>query len=182
MNYEIYQKNNFLFLFNLSFNVVFYKILSYFAKPNFIVYDEWFDDDLEKNKNVLEKSKIKTISNIHEFFYDQSNYKVGASENNLKLDFNIKLNYKIITNNYFENTTNKLNSISNRKLLLFEKLTKSKLKFNISKKLIYSLSIFSFVLIFGFLIFFISRSKKNESYISRRAFSLEKILTFKRDH
>ncbi len=55
------------------FNAVFYKILSYFAKPNFIVYDEWFDDDLEKTKNVLEKSEIKTISNIHEFFYHQSN-------------------------------------------------------------------------------------------------------------
>ena len=152
--------------------------MSYFAKPNFIVYDEWFDDDLEKTKNFLKKSKINPISNIHEFFYDQSNYKVGASENNLKLDFNIKLNYKIITNNYFENTTNKLNSISNRKLLLFEKLTKSKLKFNISKKLIYSLSIFSFVLIFGFLIFFISRSNRNESYNSSRTYILEKILTF----
>ena len=152
--------------------------MSYFAKPNFIVYDEWFDDDLEKPKNVLEKSKIKTISNIHEFFYDQSNFKVGASENNLKLDFDIKVNDTIITNNYFENSTKKLNSISNRKLLLFEKITKSKLKFNISKKLIYSLSIFSFVLIFGFLIFFVSRSKKNESYISSKSFNLEKILTF----
>ena len=152
--------------------------MSYFAKPNFIVYDEWFDDDLEKPKNVLEKSKIKTISNIHEFFYDQSNFKVGASENNLKLDFDIKVNDTIITNNYFENFTKKLNSISNRKLLLFEKITKSKLKFNISKKLIYSLSICSFVLIFGFLIFFVSRSKKNESYISSKSFNLEKILTF----
>ena len=140
--------------------------MSYFAKPNFIVYDEWFDEDLEKTKNFLKKSKIKTISNIHEFFYDQSNYKVGASENNLKLDFDIKVNYK------------KLNSISNRNLLLFEKLTKSKFKFNISKKLIYSLSIFSFVLIFGFLIFFVSRSKKNESYISSKSFTFEKILTF----
>ena len=152
--------------------------MSYFAKPNFIVYDEWFDDDLEKTKNVLEKSKLKTISNIHEFFYDQSNYKVGASENNLKLDFDIKVNDKTITNYYFENNSKKLNSTSNRKLLLFEKLTKSKLKFNISKKLINSLSIFSFVLIFGFLIFFISRSKKNESYNSSRSYSLEKILTF----
>ena len=152
--------------------------MSYFAKPNFIVYDEWFDDDFEKTKNVLEKSEIKTISNIHEFFYHQSNYKVGASENNSKLDFDIKVNDKIITNNYFEKTTKKLNSISNRKLLLFKNLIKSKLKFNISKKLIYSLSVFSFVLIFGFLIFFISRSKKNESYISRGSFSLEKILTF----
>ena len=81
------------------FNVLFYnKILSYFAKPNFIIYDEWFDDDLEKNKLEVKNKKIKTISNIHEFFYEQSNYKVGASENNLQLD--IKLNEKKIFNNY----------------------------------------------------------------------------------
>jgi len=30
--------------------------LSYFAKPNFIVYDEWFDNDLKKTKlNVKNK-------------------------------------------------------------------------------------------------------------------------------
>ena len=30
--------------------------MSYFAKPNFIKYDEWFDEDLEKNKpDVLNK-------------------------------------------------------------------------------------------------------------------------------
>ena len=26
------------------------RVLSYFAKPNFIVYDEWFDNDLKKTK------------------------------------------------------------------------------------------------------------------------------------
>jgi len=25
--------------------------LSYFAKPNFIVYDEWFDNNLKKDRN-----------------------------------------------------------------------------------------------------------------------------------
>ena len=68
------------------------RVLSYFAKPNFIVYDEWFDDDLEKNKLDVKNKKIKNISKIHEFFYNQSNYKVGASENNLQLD--IKINEK----------------------------------------------------------------------------------------
>ena len=38
-----------------------YKILSYFAKPNFIVYDEWFDDDLEKTKLNVKNKKIKII-------------------------------------------------------------------------------------------------------------------------
>ena len=60
--------------------------MSYFAKPNFIIYDEWFDEDLEKNKLDIKSKKIKTISNIHEFFYEQSNYKVGASGNNLQIE------------------------------------------------------------------------------------------------
>ena len=43
------------------------RVLSYFAKPNFIVYDEWFDNDF-KNKINVKNKKIKNISNIHEFF------------------------------------------------------------------------------------------------------------------
>ena len=59
--------------------------MSYFAKPNFIIYDEWFDNDLETTKLNIKNKKIKTISNIHEFYYEQSNYKVGASEINFEL-------------------------------------------------------------------------------------------------
>jgi len=33
--------------------------LSYFAKPNCIVYDEWFDNDLEKTNNLI----IETVEN-----------------------------------------------------------------------------------------------------------------------
>ena len=41
--------------------------------------------------------KTKNISNIHEFFYEQSNYKVGASKNNLQIDINEnRKNYIII--------------------------------------------------------------------------------------
>ena len=146
--------------------------MSYFAEPYFIKYDEWFDDDLEKNKNNVKHKKIKTTSKIHDFFYEQSNYKIGGSENNFQLE--IKVNEKeLISNNYFENTSAKNNSVSNKKFRLFKKLTKSKLKFNITKKLIYSLSIFSFTFIFGFLIFF-SQSEKNESDISNRFSTLEK--------
>ena len=147
--------------------------MSYFAEPNFIKYDEWFDDDLEKNKYDVEHKKIKTTSKIHDFFYEQSNYKIGGSENNLQLE--IKVNEKeLISNNYFENTSAKNNSVSNKKFRLFKKLTKSKLEFNITKKLIYSLSICSFVFIFGFMLFFISQSKRNESNITNKLFSLEK--------
>ena len=61
-------KNNFLFLFNLSFKCTFWnKDLSYFAKPNFIVYDEWFDNDFKKSKLDFKNKKINS-SKIHEFF------------------------------------------------------------------------------------------------------------------
>tara|TARA_A100001388_G_scaffold21898_1_gene14334 strand:- start:601 stop:1050 length:450 start_codon:yes stop_codon:yes gene_type:complete len=147
--------------------------LSYFAKPNFIIYDEWFDDNLEKTKLYVKNKQIKNISNMHEFFYEQSNYKVGASENILKLDINLnkKEFFKI---NYLENNLDKDNQLSIKKFRLFEKLTKRKLKFNLTKKIIYSLSIFGFISILGFLLFFISQSKTNESKMTNKPIILKK--------
>ena len=109
---------------------------------------------LKKIKLML---KIKNISNIHEFFYEQSNYKVGASENNLQIDIN-EYREELFNNYYLENNSEKYDSLSNKKFLFFEKITKN--KFNIKKKIIYSLSIFVFVIILGLLQFFISQSKK----------------------
>ena len=152
--------------------------MSYFAKPNFIVYDEWFDNDLKKTKLNIKNKKIKNISNIHEFFYEQSNYKVGASENNLKIDIN-ENREKLFNNYYFKNNSEKYDSLSNKKFLFFEKIKKNKLNFNIKNKLIYTLSIFGFVIILGLLLFFISQSKKNESIITNKSILLEKkILIF----
>ena len=149
------------------------RVLSYFAKPNFIVYDEWFDNDLKKTEINLKNKKITNISNIHEFFYEQSNYKVGASENNLQIDID-KNREELFNNYYFENNSEKYDSLSNKKFMFFEKITKHKLKFNIKKKIIYSLSIFGFVIILGLLIFFISQSKKNESTLTNKLILLEK--------
>ena len=39
-----------------------------------------------KKVNLILKIKKTNSSKIHEFFYEQSNYKVGASENNLQID------------------------------------------------------------------------------------------------
>ena len=149
------------------------RFLSYFAKPNFIVYDEWFDNDLKKTKLDFKNKKIKTISNMHEFFYKQSNYKVGASENNLQLDINENRD-ELFNNYYFENNSEKYDSLSNKKFLLFEKIAQNKLKFNLKKKFIYSLSIFGFVFFLGFLLFFISQSKTNKSKITINPIVLEK--------
>ena len=135
--------------------------MSYFAEPNFIIYDEWFDDDVEKTKLDFKNKTLKNTENLHEFFYELSNHKIGASENNMQLD-KIANKKELITNNYLVNNTNYFEKISesyypltNKKFKLFKKFTKSKLKFKITKKLVYSLSIVSFLLIFGFLIFFI---------------------------
>ena len=110
---------------------------------------------------------------MHDFFYEQSNYKVGASENYLQLD--IKVKKKELSNkNYLKNTSDKNTQLSIKKFLLFEKLTKRKLKFNLKNKIIYSFSLFGLVLILGFLLFFISESKKNESKITIKPIELEK--------
>ena len=108
--------------------------MSYFAKPNFIVYDEWFDNDFKKTKLNFKNKKIKTISNTHEFFFEQSNYKVGSSENNLQIDID-KNRGEIFNNYYFENNSEKYNSLSHKKFLLFEKTNQNKLKFNLKKKI-----------------------------------------------
>ena len=91
-------KNKFLYFFVLFCNVLFHdRHFSYFAKPYFMVYDEWFDNDLKKTKINVKNKKIKNISKIHEFFYEQSNFKVGASEKNLqKTLMKIGRNYLII--------------------------------------------------------------------------------------
>ena len=121
------------------------RVLSYFAKPNFIVYDEWFDNDFKKSKLDFKNKKITNSSKIHKFFYEQSNYKVGASENNLQIDID-KNKEELFNNYYFENNSEKYDSLSN-------------------KKFIYSLSIFGFVFFLGFLLFFISQPKTNKLFL-----------------
>ena len=147
--------------------------MSYFAKPNFIVYDEWFDNDFKKTKLNVKNKKTTNISKIHEFFYEQTSQKVGASENNLQIGIDDN-SEELFNNYYFENKPEKHDSLSNKKFLLFEKITKNKFKFNIKKKIVYSLSIFGFVIILGLLIFFISQSKKNESTLINKSNLLEK--------
>ena len=90
---------------------------------------------------------------MHEFFYEQSNYKVGASENNLQIDID-KNREKLFNNYYFENNSEKYDSLSNKKFLFLGKITKNKLNFNIKNKIIYTLSIFGFVIIFGLILFY----------------------------
>jgi len=148
--------------------------LSCFAKPNFIVYDEWFDEDLEKTRICIEKKIIKTNSNIHDFYYEQSNYIIGASENHLKLDTTVKTN-DLNTKQYSYNISQKYFSPSNKKYNFFQKLTRGKIQFNLTKQIIYSLSIFSIICVFGFMTFFISQSRKNKITLTNKFSSQENI-------
>ena len=147
--------------------------MSYFAKPNFIVYDEWFDNDFKKTRLDFKNKKITNSSKIHEFFYEKSNYKVGASENNLQIDID-KNREELFNNYYFENNSEKYDSLPNKKFLFFEKIAQNKLKLNLKKKFIYSLSIFSVLFFLGFMFFFISQSKTNKSKITIKPIVLEK--------
>ncbi len=61
-------KNNLLFYISYVLNVLFCnEILSCFAKPKFIIYDEWFDENSNdtkldvKNKKIESNMKIKPI-------------------------------------------------------------------------------------------------------------------------
>ena len=167
-------KITFFFYLIYFFNVLFCnRVLSYFAKPNFIVYDEWFDNDLKKTKLDFKNKKITNSSKIHEFFYEQTNYKFGASENNLQIDI-AENREELFNNYYFENNSKKYDSLSNKKFLFYERRAKNKLKFNIKKKIIYSLSIFGFIFFLGYLLFFSSQSKTNKSKITIKPIVLEK--------
>ena len=70
-------------------------------------------------------------------------------------------------------SSEKYDSLSNKKFLFFEKITKNKFKFSIKKKMIYSLSIFGFLIILGLILFSISQFKKNESKITNKSILLE---------
>ena len=108
-------KNNFLFFNWFIFLIFFFsnRFLSYFAKPNYIVYDEWFDNDFKKTKLDFKNKKTTNSSKIHEFFYEQSNYKIGASENNFQIEID-ENREELFNKYYFENNSQKHNSLSNK--------------------------------------------------------------------
>ena len=110
---------------------------------------------------------------MHEFFYEQSNYIIGASENNMQFD--IKTNKKeLIINNDFHKISDNYYSVPIKKSSFFKKIEKNNIKFSNTKKLIFSLSIICFILFFGYVIFVNSQYKKNESKKLTNFYPLEK--------
>ncbi len=57
--------------------------MSYYAKPNFIEYDEWFDSNINPFNLTIYAKKNEKTKFIHEKFYQISirNLTVGSSNN-----------------------------------------------------------------------------------------------------
>ena len=55
--------------------------MSYYAKPNYIQYDEWFDKNIDPIDLEYEKEK-KFSDSVHEMFYKMSKHNliIGGSE------------------------------------------------------------------------------------------------------
>ena len=55
--------------------------MTYYAKPNYIQYDEWFDNNIDPCELEYEKEK-KFSDSVHEKFYKMSTHNliIGGSE------------------------------------------------------------------------------------------------------
>tara|TARA_B100000131_G_C17803699_1_gene486659 strand:- start:96 stop:545 length:450 start_codon:yes stop_codon:yes gene_type:complete len=146
--------------------------LSYFAKPYFIPYDQWFDDHLDKDKVNILNNNSKDSSNLHDFFFRQSNNQVGASENNFELRIQEK-SMQIISNNSSKDFLENSFIDKKEKDNFIKKSYKNKLKFGFSRYLFYRLSIILCIIIFGSSIFFIAQDRTQKSN------TLNKILEIK---
>ena len=68
---------------------------SYPAKPYVVPNDDWFNNNSINFKKSI-TNQTKTIYTVHEFFYRQSNVKVGGSDNFLGKNLEKKSSKKII--------------------------------------------------------------------------------------
>ena len=57
--------------------------MSYFAKPNHIEYDEWFDKNIDPIDLINYSNEAEFTNSIHEKFYQLSaqNLTIGSSHN-----------------------------------------------------------------------------------------------------
>ena len=69
---------------------------SYPAKPYVVPHDDWFKNNSSNLKNKSKAKETKNITTIHEFFYRQSNVKVGGSDNFIQTNLEKKSSKKII--------------------------------------------------------------------------------------
>ena len=62
--------------------------MTYYAKPNFIEYDEWFDENIEPLDLNYYSEEKKYIDTVHEKFYELSSKRlvIGSSEKFIELN------------------------------------------------------------------------------------------------
>ena len=142
---------------------------SYPAKPFEIPHDDWFNNISNNFENKSKTKGTKNITTIHEFFYRQSNLKVGGSDNLIQTTLEKKSSEKIIISSHRNNE--KLVSSSNEENYSYSKIPKElksikKRSFkrktfykNLSNKKIFSLRSY-FLVIKSAFIKLISRKKE----------------------
>ena len=61
--------------------------MTYYAKPNYIQYDDWFDDNIDPCELEYEKEK-KFSDSVHQMFYKMSKHNliIGGSESVVDLN------------------------------------------------------------------------------------------------
>ena len=69
---------------------------SYPAKPFEIPHDDWFNNNSSNLENKSETKGPRNITTIHEFFYKQSDVKIGGSENHIQTNLEKKSSSKSI--------------------------------------------------------------------------------------
>ena len=57
--------------------------MNYFAEPNNIEYNEWFDDNIESLDLIDYSNEKEFCDSVHEKFYKMSNHNltIGSSDN-----------------------------------------------------------------------------------------------------
>ena len=57
--------------------------MSYFAEPNYIEYDEWFDANIDPIDLAHYSNEREFVNEVHEKFYQMSkkNLTIGSSDN-----------------------------------------------------------------------------------------------------
>ena len=75
-------------LFFKKINFVNYLSMTYYAKPNFIEYDEWFDENIDPLDLNYYFDEKKYSNTVHEKFYDLSSKKlvIGSSDKFIELN------------------------------------------------------------------------------------------------
>ena len=93
---------------------------SYPAKPYVVPHDDWFNNNSSNFENKPKAKEIKSKTTIHEFFYRQSNVKVGGSDNLIQTTLEKKSSEKNIISSH--QNSNKSVSLRNEEKYSFSKI------------------------------------------------------------